>query len=62
MKPSEQAKKAGLDSLAQVSEMTEQSTEKLARWSRDRPRLFEIILQGCLKVLEMGESKYQQTK
>ena len=51
MTASRQAKAQGLKSLAQVSQMTGQDVEKLIRWAKDRPELFNIILQGCVRVL-----------
>lgn len=47
-----QCKNIGLRGLAHMSEMTEQDAHKLRRWSKDRPRLFQIVLFGCQKVLE----------
>ena len=49
---SKQAKQAGLKSLAQVSELTGQHRNKLREWSVERPRLFRIILKGCVSYLE----------
>ena len=48
MTPSQQAKKAGLKSLAQVSELTGVSIQTLSNWAKDKPELFEIVLLGCL--------------
>jgi len=55
MKPSEQAKAAGLKSLAQVSEMTDQSTQTLGNWAKTKKKLFEVVLKGCKAKLK--ESK-----
>lgn len=42
------AKAAGLKSLAEVSEMTGIGRETLRIWHRDRPKLFDVILAGCV--------------
>lgn len=41
-------KAAGLKNLAQVSEMTGVSRETLRNWFNDKPKLFEIVLKGCV--------------
>lgn len=45
--PSKEAKKAGLKSLSQVSELTEQSDQTLSNWFKNKKALFEIVLLGC---------------
>jgi hypothetical protein len=45
--PSQQAKAAGLKSLAQAQEMTGQSRQTLTNWHRHKPDLFAIVLAGC---------------
>ena len=47
MSPSKQAKESGLDSLAEVAEITGQSVQTLANWHRDKPKLFNTIIAGC---------------
>ena len=49
MSPSRQAKKMGLKSLTQVSEMTGQSIQTLSNWCKDKPKLFQIVLIGCIE-------------
>lgn len=50
MTPSEQCKQAGLKSLAELVRITGESKENLINWHRDKPRRFEIILQGAIQV------------
>jgi hypothetical protein len=55
MKPSEQAKAAGLDSLAQVTELTGVPNRTLIDWAKTKPELFNVILKGC--TLKAGKYK-----
>ena len=48
MTPSQQAKSAGLKSLAEVTRMTGQSKETLRNWSINKPKLFHIVITGCV--------------
>lgn len=48
MTASKQAKELGLKSLNQVSELTEQSLQTLINWHKNKPKLFDIILNGCI--------------
>ena len=48
VKPSQQAKDAGLQSLAQVSRLTGQSLQTLLNWHKHKPELFKIALLGCV--------------
>ena len=48
MTAASEAKELGLKSLAQVSELTEQSTQTLNNWFNNKPELFEIVLLGCM--------------
>ena len=50
MTPSQQAKQAGLKSLAQVSQMTGKPRQTLDRWAVDEPELFAIVLAGCVAI------------
>ncbi len=50
MTASQQAKQAGLKSLAEVTRMTGQSKETLSNWSRNKPELFHVVIQGCLAI------------
>ena len=49
------AKAAGLKSLAEVSEITGIGRETLRVWHRDRPRLFDVILAGCVAKKGSGD-------
>jgi len=48
MTASEQAKEAGLKSLAEVTRLTGVSKETLSNWQRNKPKLFDVVLKGCL--------------
>lgn len=50
MSPSRQAKAAGLKNLSQVSELTGVSLQTLTNWHKNKPKLFNIVLLGCLAV------------
>jgi len=47
MTASQQAKQAGLKSLAQVSELTGVSFQTLNNWVNMKPDLFQVVLLGC---------------
>ena len=47
MTPSQQAKQAGLKSLAQVSELTGVRFQTLNNWAKNKPELFNIVIIGC---------------
>ena len=49
MKTSEKAKAAGLKNLAELSEITGQSTQTLRNWAENKPKLFEIVLLGAIE-------------
>ncbi len=57
MTPSQQVKELGLESLAQVSRMTGVSPQTLDNWSKNKPKLFEIVLLG---VTQKIDSNYRQ--
>ena len=46
MYPSDQAKAAGLKSLAQVSKLTGTSVQTLINWDKNKPLLFAVVLAG----------------
>jgi AcrR family transcriptional regulator len=48
MTASEHAKRIGIKSLKQVSDESGVSTQTLNNWFNDKPKLFEIVLIGCL--------------
>ncbi len=48
MTPAKQAKAAGLKSLTEVSRLTGVCLNTLSRWQQDKPKLFAIVLLGCI--------------
>ena len=54
MKPHEQCKKAGLSSLAELSEITKVSIQTLNNWSKNKPILFKVVILGA-KILKDWE-------
>jgi len=54
MKPHEQCKKAGLSSLAELSEITKTSIQTLNNWFKNKPSLFEVVVLGSKKKKEIG--------
>lgn len=50
--PSQQAKSIGLDSLKQVSRLSNVSEQTLINWHKNKPELFEIVLLGCAAAKE----------
>jgi hypothetical protein len=48
MTASETAKQYGLKSLADVSKLTGVSTQTLNNWHNDKPKLFVIVIAGCV--------------
>jgi len=55
MNASAEVKVAGLKSLSQVIELTGVPRSTLVDWANSRPRLFKIIIGGCLKVVTSKE-------
>ena len=55
MTPAKQAKALGLKSLAQVSTLTGLSLQTLDNWSKNKPKLFKKVLQGCVFEIRVGE-------
>lgn len=53
MTPSQQAKAAGLKSLAAVSDISGVSVQTLINWHRDKPKLFGLVLAGCAAEMEI---------
>ena len=47
MTPSQQAKEAGLKSLAQASEMSTIPVRTLQDWHKNYPKRFEFVLLAC---------------
>lgn len=48
MTPAQQAKAAGLKSLLEVSELTGVSIQTLSNWAKNKPKLFSVVLAGCV--------------
>lgn len=51
--PSQQAKDAGLKSLAEVSSITKQSVQTLHNWAKNKPELFHAVVVGCANIKEL---------
>ena len=45
--PSEICRAAGLQSLQELVDLTGQHRQTLMRWSREKPDLFRIVVQGA---------------
>ena len=52
MTASKQAKELGLKSLTQVGELTGQSLQTLTNWFNDKPLLFNVVLLGCVALID----------
>jgi hypothetical protein len=55
MTPSQQAKAAGLKSLAQVTRITGTPRSTLYDWHEDKPWLFKAVLLGCRVLIDNNE-------
>jgi len=49
MKPSEKCKAAGLKSLAELSQISGESVQTLINWSRNKPKVFKLVLLGAVE-------------
>ena len=58
MTAAEQAKKAGMKSLAEVSQMTDIRFQTLNNWHKNRPKLFRLVILGCVadKIIQGEEN------
>ena len=56
MTPSEQAKHAGLKSLTQAMEISGVSLQTLTNWHRDKPKLFYVVIIGCVEKIKKDVS------
>lgn len=56
-KPSDQVKAAGIKSLSVVEEMTGVGRGTLRNWHRDRPLLFDVIVEGCAIKIKKQQAK-----
>jgi hypothetical protein len=54
MSASQQAKSIGLKNLSQVSQLTGVGLNTLINWHKNKPKLFNIVLLGCL--VQLGQS------
>jgi hypothetical protein len=54
MTPSQQAKAAGLKSLAQVSRLTGESVRNLINWHKSYPQRFKIMIEWA--AVQAGQS------
>ena len=52
MTASQQAKAAGLKSLAVVVEMTGASYQTLTNWHKNKPELFRVVIAGCKAIID----------
>jgi hypothetical protein len=57
MSASSEVKDAGLKSLTQVIDLTGVPRSTLEDWADNRPRLFKIIIGGCLQVVAALEGE-----
>lgn len=53
--PSEQCKKAGLNSLAELVLITSESKQTLINWHKNKPILFRLVLLGAVKSKEITQ-------
>ena len=56
MSASKQAKKGGLESLAEMSRITGRRVGVLRDWHKNYPSLFKALLIGCKSIKDEGES------
>lgn len=49
MTTAEKVKSAGLLNLKELSELTGQTSDTLRRWDKNKPELFQIVLNGAVK-------------
>ena len=57
MTPSKAAKKAGLKSLKQMSEISDTTTATLRNWFNNNPKRFYTMLDGCVSTLRVNSAK-----
>ena len=60
MTPSKQAKAAGLNSLAELSQITHMPVSTLKDWFRNYPKRFEFICKGAVLVKEKSSGEKAQ--
>lgn len=57
MSPSEICKAAGLDSLAELSRITERGESTLFKWYHEQPDFFEIVVWGAAEKKRRDKSR-----
>ena len=57
MTPSQQAKAAGMKSLAEVSQITGVQPQTLDNWCRNKKPLFAAVLIGCRVIKEKNDDE-----
>lgn len=60
MTASKAAKAAGLKGLSQMADITGQSPQTLTNWFKNKPQLFDVVLNGCrmMKPREIREHTF----
>lgn len=57
MTAANQAKDLGLQGLKQVQDMTGVSKQTLINWHNNKPKLFDIVLKGCVAEVQKEQVK-----
>lgn len=52
--PAQQAEAVGLPSLQVVADLTGVSRQTLQNWHKNKPRLFAVVLAGCVAEMKEG--------
>ncbi len=53
MTPAQQAKAAGLKSLAEVAQITGVNYQTLSEWAKHKPKLWRVVIAGCVATNSM---------
>lgn len=56
MSPSEQCKQSGLKSLAEVVRMSGVSEQTLINWHKNKQKLFDVVVKGCVYITTKDKS------
>lgn len=56
MTPSEQCKKAGLKSLAELAQITGRSTRTLQHWAVNEPKFFAVVVAGAVALKPLDKN------
>lgn len=62
MTASQKAKAAGLPSLAEVVRISGVAQQTLDRWSKHKPQLFAVVLEGCAAIRARELDKARERK